>query len=74
LLAFVVARVRACVRACCRYQKEHKMLTAIALCHPKEKEEKKGAHKIASTHTVPSVFFRAKFRQNAKNKIETRIF
>ncbi len=50
------------------------MLTAIALCHPKEKEEKKGAHKIASTHTVPSVFFRAKFRQNAKNKIETRIF
>jgi len=41
---------RGCLPACCHYQKEHKIVTAIALCNPKKKEEKKRAHKIASKH------------------------
>jgi hypothetical protein len=40
----------------------------------KEGIKEKSTQNCFKTSTVPSVFFRAKFRQNAKNKIETRIF
>jgi hypothetical protein len=45
-----------------------------ALQPQKKGRKEKSTQNCFKTRTVASVFFSAKFRQNAKNKIETRIF